>query len=76
MSLDQLRSLQVDRVGRRSAEIKAVAHAVAPIAGDFASTVLFYVMLASSAGVRASIALGVAFGVVQFVYTLVRRLRA
>ena len=76
MSVDQLRSLRGDRVGRNVAEIKAVAHAVAPIASDFASTALFYAMLASGAGLRASIAVGVALGVVQFLYVLIRRRRA
>ena len=55
--------------------MKAVAHDVRPIASDFASTVLFYVMLAFGVGVRASIALGVALGVTQFAYMLARRRR-
>ena len=76
MSLDQLRSLQADRSGRRMAEMKAVAHAVAPIVSDFASTALFYVMLACGLDVRASMGIGLALGLGQFVYMLIRRRRA
>ena len=75
MSLDQLRSLHADPSGRRMAEIKAVAHAIAPIASDFASTALFYVMLACGLGVRGSMGVGLALGVAQFVYMLIRRRR-
>lgn len=57
------------------AEIKAVAHAIAPIASDFASTALFYVMLACGLGVRGSMGVGLALGVGQFFYMLICRRR-
>ena len=57
------------------AELRAVAHAVAPIASDFASTALFYITLGCGLDVRASMSIGLALGVGQFCYVLFRRRR-
>ena len=75
MSLDQLRSLQQDPVRRRLAELNAVVHAVTPVAVDFASTLLFYILLAFGADVQDAVILGVFLGLGQLVTMLMGRRR-
>ncbi len=72
MSLDHLQSLRADPRRRRLAELSAIAHAVRPLAADFASTILFYALLAGGGGVRAATIAGVVLGFGQLAYMLLR----
>ena len=59
--------------GARRLERQAFLHAIRPIAADFASMLLFYLVLIATGDVRAGTILGIALGIAQVAVLAMRR---
>lgn len=75
MSDDDLETLRQNPSARRAAELKAFLFAVQPIASDLAATLVFYLVLLVGGRVDVAVGLGIALGLGQLVWALVRRIR-